>query len=431
MVSPVAFREELLENLHYNILPFWLHRMADPRGGFYGRIDGMNRLDVAAPKGAILNGRLLWSLSAAFRTTGHREYMDVARTVRDYIIDYFVDQEMGGVYWSVSPCGNPIDTKKQFYAIGFVIYGLSEFVRASKSDPHYSGRIDTVALDYAIRLYRDIEEHSHDRQNLGYLEACTRDWKPIEDMRLSDKDENAAKTMNTHLHIIEPYTNLYRVWPDAGLRKNILELMHIFLDIIEDQQTHHLGLFYDMHWRRQDGNESFGHDIEASWLLLETAQVLLEVDKREGDPQKKAEDEALLQKTLKHTEQIALASFDGLKADGSMVYEKFKDGTYNSNLDWWVQAENVIGQIYLWKYHNKDGRYDCMYERAYKTWTWIKQHLVDREVGEWHWGRKDASKKFNPHSPVGPINRADDKAGFWKCPYHNSRMCMEVAAQLL
>jgi len=393
MTDISSFKAELEDCLHNNILRFWMEQMVDPRGGFYGRIDGNDQLDAEAPKGAILNARLLWSFAAAYRTTGRPEYLTMAERARDYIIEHFYDKELGGVYWSLNADGTPLDTKKQFYAIGFCIYGFSELARATG---------DALALDYAKRLYHDIEEHSHDHEHLGYLEASTRDWQPIQDMRLSDKDDNAEKTMNTHLHIIEPYTNLYRVWPDADLRQNIIELQHLFLDVMEDSQTHHLGLFFDNEWRRQDGNESFGHDIEASWLLLETAQVL-------GD-------EALLQKTLQHCRLIAHASFEGQHEDGSMVYERFADGHLHDDLDWWVQAECVIGQVYLWRFHDEED----MLERAYQTWTYIKQHIIDHEHGEWHWGR---------HAD-GSLNSNDDKAGFWKCPYHNSRMCMEVMDKL-
>lgn len=387
------FASGLYSNLTSNILPYWLDAMQDPRGGFYGRRDGNDMLDEYAAKGAILNARILWSFAAAYRHTGRQEYLDSALRARDYIIDHFYDPEFGGVYWSVDADGKPDDTKKQFYAIGFVIYGMSELARATG---------DPVALDYAVRLFHDIDTHSRDALKGGYLEAARRDWRPIEDMRLSDKDENASKTMNTHLHIIEPYTNLLRVWPDSLLRDRVRELLRIFLDKILDRESWHLGLFFDGDWRRQDSNISYGHDIEASWLLLETAQVL-------GD-------EDLLQETLAVTEKIAEASFEGRREDGSMVYELYGDGRLNDSRDWWVQAECVIGQLYLWKFH---GRED-MLQKAWQTWRYISDNIVDLEKGEWYWGR----------TPEGDINRIDDKAGFWKCPYHNSRMCLESIALL-
>ncbi len=381
-----------MDNLTGNILPYWINNMVDPGGGFYGRRDGLDRLVADAPKGAILNGRLLWSFASAYRATGRREYLDMATRAKDYIISRFYDHEFGGVYWSLNADGTPLDTKKQFYAIGFVIYGLSEYVRATG---------DKEALDYAVRLFHDIEGHSRDRENRGYLEACTRDWGKIDDMRLSDKDENMAKTMNTHLHIIEPYTNLYRVWPDAELREAIVDLLGLFLDVMQEKSGH-LGLFYDERWHRHDSNVSYGHDIEASWLLLETAQVL-------GD-------RALIEKTLAHTRLIAEAALEGRTPDGSMAYEMHGDGRLDDDRHWWVQAEDVIGLVYLYKFHGVE---DAL-GKAMESWRYIKDNIVDSEGGEWHWSR---------HAD-GTLDPGCDKAGFWKCPYHNSRMCMEVARVL-
>ncbi|MCH4156171.1 MAG: AGE family epimerase/isomerase [Muribaculaceae bacterium] len=384
-----AFCNELMRNMQENILPYWMDKMVDPAGGFYGRRDGNDNLVPDAPKGAILNGRLLWTFSAAYRVTGKAEYLKMAQRAKRYIIDNFYDKDFGGVYWSLNADGTPLDTKKQFYAIGFVIYGLSEFVRATGDDE---------ALQYAMHLYHDIEHHSRDRQRGGYIEACTREWAQIDDMRLSDKDANEKKTMNTHLHIIEPYTNLYRVWRDDDLRESIVSLMDLFFDVMEDKKNHHLGLFFDEDWNRHDSEISYGHDIEASWLLLETAQVL-------GD-------EKMLEKALAHTRAIADAALQGRCTDGSMLYERHGNGTFDNEKHWWVQAECVIGQAYLYRYH---GRADAV-DRAAQTWNYIKNNIVDAESGEWYWSRK----------PDGSINRDDDKAGFWKCPYHNSRMCMEV-----
>ncbi|MGN0213619.1 MAG: AGE family epimerase/isomerase [Muribaculaceae bacterium] len=385
-----TLRQELMSNMTQNILPYWMEKMVDDaRGGFYGRRDGFDHLVADAPKGAILNGRLLWSFAAAYRVTGNEQYLEMATRAKRYIIDNFYDREFGGIYWSLNADGTPLDTKKQFYAIGFVIYGLSEYVRATG---------DAEALDYAIKLFHDIENHSRDRVRGGYIEACTRSWGEIADMRLSDKDANEKKTMNTHLHIIEPYTNLYRVWKDPELRSAIEHLMHIFLDVMEDESSHHLGLFFDEDWNRRDGEQSFGHDIEASWLLMETALVL-------NDPE-------LTRKTLAHTRRIADAALQGRCTDGSMLYERHANGSYCNDKHWWVQAECVIGEIYLFKFHGVSRAADM----AIETWQYIKQNIVDNEGGEWYWSRQ----------ADGSVNRIDDKAGFWKCPYHNTRMCLEV-----
>ena len=387
------FKREVLENLTENILPYWIEKMADNRGGFYGRRDGYDRLDDKATKGAVLNARILWTFSAAFRVLRKKEYLETAKKAKNFIISKFYDPEFGGIFWSLNSDGTPLDTKKQFYAIGFAIYGLSEYYRATGEED---------AKEYALKLYNDIESHSLDKEKGGYLEASTREWLPISDMRLSEKDENASKTMNTHLHILEPYTNLLRIAPEnMGVRESVRNLINIFLDKIEDPVTHHLGLFFDNDWNRQDKEISYGHDIEASWLLLEAAQVL-------GD-------EGLLAKTLQHTGRIALAAYQGRCADGSMVYERHGNGHYDNDKHWWVQAENVIGQLYQFLYHNKPG----MLDKSYQSWQYIRENMVDKENGEWYWSR------------IGKeINRKEDKAGFWKCPYHNSRMCLEIIEKL-
>ena len=386
------FRQELAANLHENILPYWLDRMRAPGGGFYGRRDGFDRLHADEPRGAILNARILWAFSAAYRVFGKQEYLDAATAAKREIVDRFYDREYGGIYWSVDAQGRPLDTKKQFYALGFAIYGLSEYARATG---------DAEALDYALRLFDDIESHSRDRIKGGYIEAATRSWQPIEDMRLSDKDFNSSKTMNTHLHIIEPYTNLLRVCDDGRVREAAKSLLELFLDKITCPSGH-LGLFFDDDWNRQDGIISYGHDVEASWLMLETAQVL-------GD-------DGLLARTLEATRRIADAASEGRCHDGSMIYERHASGAYDNDKHWWVQAETGVGQIYQYVFHNRPEQL----ARAMESWEYIKAEIVDNEGGEWYWSRK----------ADGSVNRADDKAGFWKCPYHNSRMVLEVYERL-
>ncbi len=382
------FSKELIDNLTENILPYWMEKMVDPRGGFYGRRDGHDRLDPDAVKGAILNARILWTFSAAYRVLRRPEYLEMATRARNYIMEHFIDREHGGAFWSVNADGTPCDTKKQFYAIGFIIYGLSEYYRVTSDDE---------SLCLAMDLFHVIEKHSRDRVKGGYMEATTREWEPIADMRLSDKDANSSKTMNTHLHIIEGYTALLRVTRDPEVEEATRYLLRLFLDKIENPRTHHLTLFFDDDWNKVDDTESYGHDIEASWLLLETAQVI-------GDPD-------LIKETLDHTLHIARAGLQGRCYDGSMVYERHASGHYDNDKHWWVQAEDVIGQLYLAAFHN----YPEETEKAYESWRYIANNLVDPE-GEWYWSRRGADSS---------INRDDDKAGFWKCPYHNSRMCLE------
>lgn len=377
--------------LENNILPFWMNKMEDnEEGGFYGQITGEDELKPEASKGAILNARILWTFSSAYRLLKKPEYLETATRAKRYLIDRFYDPQYGGIYWELDYKGNPLDTKKQIYAIGFAIYGLSEYARATG---------DEEALAYAQQLFDVIEQHSFDSEQNGYVEALTRDWQPIEDMRLSDKDENEKKTMNTHLHILEPYTNLYRIWKDEQLERQLRNLIEVFITRILDPQTGHLNLFFEEDWTNKYRIYSYGHDIEASWLIHEAALVL-------GDPE-----------VLKRIEpiiiRIAQAADEGLNPDGSMIYENFLDKQkIDRELHWWVQAENVVGHINLYQHFGNTEALDT----AVRCWEFIKTKLIDHEQGEWHWSLL----------PDGTVNRRDDKAGFWKCPYHNGRMCMEV-----
>ncbi|MBC7423920.1 MAG: AGE family epimerase/isomerase, partial [Ferruginibacter sp.] len=248
------------------ILAYWIANTKDVlNGGFIGKIDEHNLPDTQAPKGSVLNSRILWAFSAAYKVTGNPAHLDMATVAFKYILNYFVDKEFGGVYWSVFASGQPLDTKKQIYALAFAAYGCSAYYEASG---------DETAKTTAIELYNTIEKYSFDEVNAGYLEAFTNNWQPIADLRLSDKDANEKKTMNTHLHVLEAYTALYKIWPDDRLKEQLVQLLHNFTQHIINQQTGHLNLFFDERWASRSTIISYGHDIEAAWLLVEAAEVI-------------------------------------------------------------------------------------------------------------------------------------------------------------
>ena len=387
--------------LETNILRFWQERMVDyQHGGFYGRIDGYNVLHPDAEKGAVLNARILWTFSAAARVLHNTPYRILAARAYDYLVQRFIDREQGGVYWSLNADGTPLDTKKQTYAIAFAIYGLTEFYRATN---------DPEALRVAIRLFEDIESHAFyispsmgESEGGGYTEALTRDWQPIADMRLSEKDENGVFTMNTHLHVLEAYTNLYRVLKNVQrddvqgtkerITKQLRTLIDIFANRIFDPATGHLMLFFDEKWQPSNTHTSPGHDIEAAWLLHEALEVL-------GD-------EVLLNQTLPVIHSLAQAAEEGI------MDEK----------EWWCFAEAAVGYLDQWKLYQgeKPVESNINLELAEAAFHYIQNHLVDRENGEWFWAIL----------PDGTPDRSNDKAGFWKCPYHNSRMCFEIIERL-
>lgn len=384
-------KEEMRAELIHGILPYWMGRMVDvEQGGFYGQIDGADRIIGGSGKGGILNARILWTFSAAYRVQPDSVYLHMAERAYGYALKYFFDEEIGGTYWLVNADGSPADTKKQIYSQAFFIYALTEYHMASGNEE---------ALAKAKELFHLIEQHSRDTQQGGYFEAYSRDWQLLDDLRLSEKDENEKKTMNTHLHILEAYTNLYRVWKDPRLKEALEALILIFADHIIDTRTGHMNLFFDEQWTRKGTIDSYGHDIEASWLLYEAAQVL-------GDP-------ALLLRVESLSMQLVQTTVrEGLQSDGSIWYETdTRRGHTDTDRHWWPQAEAAVGFMYAWKLSG-----DAAYlDKSAATWQYISAHLIDRTHGEWYWSIRD-----------GKPNLAEDKAGFWKCPYHNSRMCIEI-----
>lgn len=377
----MASAKDVLVN---NILRFWSERMVDTEhGGFYGRIDGHDILHPEAEKGAVLNARILWTFAGATRILHRMPYRILAARAKDYLVNRFIDPQYGGVYWSLKADGSPLDTKKQTYAIAFAIYGLAEYYRATQ---------DREALDAAIRLFEDIEAHAFDAVNVGYIEALTRDWQPIADMRLSESDENGSRTMNTHLHVLEAYTNLYRVYKDPRVARQLRVLIDIFVNRLYNPSNGHLDLFFDDQWQGRRDKTSPGHDIEAAWLLREALEVL-------GDQE-------LLQQTLPVCRSLAQAAEEGILKE----------------TQWWCYAEAVVGYIDQWQVllEKEPLQASINYELAEAAYDFIQTHLLDNEHGEWFWSVL----------PDGTPDRDNDKAGFWKCPYHNSRMCYELIERL-
>jgi mannobiose 2-epimerase len=384
MLEPQVFLKEWEA-----ILDYWMDHTIDPwKGGFYGQLDNDNQVLEGAPKGAVLNARILWTFSAAYRVLRREEYLETAALAYQYIIEHFMDLQYGGVYWSVDAQGRPLDTKKQIYALAFTLYGLSEFYAAT-------GRQE--ALEWAIKLYHDIETYSFDKVRGGYLEAFARDWSPLAEMRLSAKDANEKKTMNTHLHVLEAYTHLYRVWPDPHLYRQLYGLLTDFVNHIIDPRTHHLVMFLDEDWNPKSEMVSFGHDIEASWLLLEAAKALGE------------QDETLIRSFEHLSLEMANAASEGLAPDGGM-YEEHKEK------HWWVQAEALVGFVNAWEISGQT----LYLERFTQVWTFTEAFIIDQKRGEWIWGVDENNLPME----------GQDKVGMWKCPYHNSRAMMELIRRL-
>ena len=391
-------RKEILKNKAktelINILDYWLKNTIDKEnGGFIGEINHQNVINNNSEKGAVLNARILWSFSAAYAVEKNPEYLKTAKRAFQYIKDYFFDNEFGGIFWSLQADGKPKDTKNQIYAIAFVIYGLSEFYKIFKNED---------ALELAQSLFYKIELYSKDYKNKGYLEAFTRDWQEIEDLRLSEKDANEKKTMNTHLHIVEAYSNLYLIWPNPKLKDSIKEILEVIALYFINKYTWHLKLFFDENWKEKEDVISYGHDIEAAWLLQWCAETIEDVD--------------LVRSYQKYAVEFAKSTKEGIDSDGGLWYEyEPKEQKLIAEKHWWPQAELWIGMINAWQLTQNEEFLDI----TEKNFEFVEKYIIDLKKGEWIWG------VYADYSPI-----LKDKAGFWKCPYHNSRACIELIKRL-
>ena len=379
-------------DLRENVLPFWMNRVPDEtHGGFLGYLADDGTVDPAGPKGGVLNARILWTFAAAFRRYGEPAYRETADRALSYLLSRFWDDTHGGTYWMLDHEGRPLADRKQTYNIAFAVYALVEHHRATGS---------AEALDRAVRLYRSIEEHATDPVHGGYWEARARDWTPLENVRLSEKDRNSPKSMNTHLHVMEGYTNLLRVWDGEGLRDRVRALVEIHLERIVDPVSGHLLLFFDETWRPVDGAVSYGHDIEASWLIVEAAEVLGEA--------------GLQEKAAAVAETIARVTLaEGYDRERGGVFAEREDGgLLDDEKHWWMQAEAIVGFVNAWEMTGDP----AFLEAGEHTWQFVDRFLVDRTHGEWRW------RVGRDGSPIPGLPKVEP----WKCPYHNSRAAMEV-----
>jgi len=389
----IALFEKLSEEFNEelgNILEFWsTHTIDNKQGGFVGQIDHFGKVNQYASKSSVLNSRILWTFSAAFNAIGSEKIEKMATHAFQNLLQRFWDHENGGLFWEIDYKGNPLNTRKQAYAQGFGIYGFSEYFRATG---------DKDSLQVAIQLFRILEEHFRDRERGGYLEALDKNWHHLEDVRLSAKDANSPKSMNTHLHILEPYTNLYRVWPDKELKESILHLIDVFLNHIIDKNNGHLNLFFDLDWTNHHHIISYGHSIEGAWLLREAALVV-------GD-------DALISKVEKASLGLVNSVLkDGIDSDGA-VFNELKNGHLDTDKDWWPQAEAMVGLMDAWQITGQSNYLEALS----KAWEFIQQNMIDYENGEW----------FARVNKDGIPYENEDKVGFWKCSYHNTRAMLEL-----
>lgn len=390
LITISDLQEEVKQEL-LRILNYWINYDVEKNGdGFYGVVNEKNIPDEKAPKAIVINARILWTFSAAHQLFPDKRYPAIAKRAFEYIQKYFIDKEYGGVYWSVTSDGSPLQTKKQLYGHSFALYGLAEYYKITK---------DEAVLQTAKDIFNVMIRYSYDKTNGGYIEAFERNWSDTDDYILSRAPN--SKSMNTHLHLLEAFTNLYRVWKTEESKFHLQHSIEMMLRHIIDP-TSRMTLFFTKEWEKRSNIISYGHDIECSWLLYEAAEVL-------GN-------EALFKQCKEVSVQMAKAAADGLAQDGAINYELNPNTKHlNDSKQWWPQAEAMVG---FFNAYELTGKVNYL-EKSEKVWQFIKTYLIDKENGEWFGGVSA------DHTII-----AKDKVTFWKCPYHNGRACMEIWRRL-
>lgn len=387
-----CLRDRMRHNLLDNILPFWLNYAPDRvNGGFYGRIRRDGTATTDAPKALVLNARILWTFSAVYRMSGDKIYLETAEYAFDYIISHFIDRSSGfnGGYWLLNAdgCVREAEGNMHTYGQGFLLYAFSEYAAATGKPEAYN---------YAGLIFDFIENHCRDGNT--YREAPYR---------------GGLLSMNTHLHIIEPVTNYFRICHNKRVEASLINLIEVFLDIIYNAGTHHQNMFFSADGTPHSNKISYGHDIEFSWLITEAAEVL-----REYAPDA-SQTASLYDRCLKCASEAAGSVYrEGIDAScGALFDEGMPDGKIlHPGKIWWVQAEAVVGFFNAWQISG-DERY---LDAACGVTDYIEQYIIDREYGEWYSSGIDSS----PKAQFG--NKADE----WKCPYHNSRMAIEIISRV-
>ena len=451
---------EVRKELTENILPFWMQYARDEKtGGFYGTLaqppsaGGTFRPpvgDPAEPRSVVMTARHLWAYSAAFNALGDAQYLEMARYAWNAIVRDYADDESGGVFWSVNPDGSPAVARKQIYGEAFAVYGLAEYALALKNFAEVPAA--GAPLSFALSIYDLLEGRARDKNAGGYFEARSRDWSATTELKLSDKDIDCDKSMNTNLHVMEAYTTLLRVLKafagasaDTGsspgngastvpvaspasmdqaarlcahpsrienalrdsaaldeaisrVRESLAQLVRITTEKILGPDAH-LDLYFNAEWKAIGDVISYGHDIECSWLLWEAVEEL--------------DDPGIAASYREAVVRIARTALEEGFDAGSGALENETHGIRRDRTRiWWCQAEALVGFFNAWQLTGEN----IFLDAALAQWRWILAVQKDPVGGDWFWA-------------VGPDGKPDPdqpKGGNWKTSYHNARCCMEI-----
>jgi mannobiose 2-epimerase len=380
-------------HLTQQLIPFW-NRMEDrENGGFYGYADEHGFPKERCIKGSILNSRILWFYSASYNLLKKSELLSKADHAFAFLRDRFYDSVYKGVFWSVAADGTPCDTAKHTYCQAFAVYALSEYYMASNN---------RTALELAYDLFYTIEEKCRD--NEGYLEAFGRDFSPVSNDKLSENGVIASRTMNTLLHVLEAYTVLYAADGSSHVKTCICNILTIFKTKIYNESKKSCEVFFDMEYHPLISLESYGHNIEASWLIKRACDII-------GD-------EACYEEMLPVIDGLADGAFcNGIDTKYNAMNNECENGIVNVEKIWWVQAEAVTGFYNAFMMHPEKDLYKTASENI---WKFIQTYVIDQYTGEW----------FENTDPECGAQPGQALAHPWKCPYHNGRMCIEMIRRL-
>jgi mannose/cellobiose epimerase-like protein (N-acyl-D-glucosamine 2-epimerase family)/predicted GH43/DUF377 family glycosyl hydrolase len=383
--------------LENDILPFWLPYVDRDGGGFYGLVRNDRSFDERAPKGLVMHARFLWAYSAAYARYAKGEYLEAARAAYDFLRGGQRDAKSGGFWWIVDGgtapnAARPQIEVKMVYGQAFAIYALAEYYLASG---------DRGALDLALETYALLERVARDKEKGGYFEACDRDWTKTITFALSEVDIACDKSMNTNLHVLEALSNLYRASRDLGVRASLTSLLEVYASRVFAGKGA-TSLYFDRDWKSLTDHVSWGHDIESAWLMTEAALLAYE-GRRAPDF------------VLEAIRAARLGILPVLEANGGSLPHEMAGGHVDTQRDWWVQAEAVVGNVDAWQ-ESGDGRHLAA---AVRLWDYIEDKVIDRENGEWFWGI----------SAEGKPDLDRPKGGLWKTCYHNGRACLEIMAR--
>jgi mannobiose 2-epimerase len=403
-----TLRAEIERRLETELTGHWYPALVDrTRGGFHENAarDWSLRPDTGAS--VVYQARLTWTAAAyaQFNPSRRDEFLGYARHGLDFLSRSMHDDEQGGFYWRIGPDGRPpaeVRAPKHLYGMSFVIYAASRLCEAGGDDQ---------ARRVAVETFQWLEDHAHDNTHGGYFESFARDGTVLQPEPSSPDAKDVLgnvygrKSMNAHIHMLEAVAELARVDRSELVRKRLKEL----LTLVRDRIAHEPGalhLYFQPDWTPIPGHDSYGHDVETAYLLLEAAEVLGEPD----DPR---------------TLAVARSLVDHPLAVG---WDEEQGGFYDSGDEeipqadtrkvWWTEAEGLNALLLMHRRHSQE---TDRYARAFVAqWTMIDRHLIDPEHGGW----------FESTTREGRLIGDGTKAQPWKANYHHARALMNVARML-